>query len=370
MKNQNLVYHAISNTSHWRVNKVLMRKVHPYSAVMLTILVDKWNDFGRKEWFEYKTEYFLRNFGKQISHESLSKYIKELIDKELIEKEIRGVPGTTNYKINFEILGEFINEYEHNYGDSQFTQNTETALRKNRDTDYANSVNPPYINKTTKNNKEGEPSKFSNSLNEEAITLNNPNNTDLKTWQKKEKETPHAESHKIKMVATQEIEAMARQLRTILKKELKGDFDALVATVDADVPTLMYSFSEYWLASCGREFVKTNSKGLGASFRQWIGIPTAKDVKRAEAASSPSNHEYFFDIFEEISKVGKFTIGKEDRLQINKALNDLDLTQENWIDVCNRFRGGMGTTCEDFLTIAKSLDKEIKILARVYNNYK
>ena len=172
------------------------------------------------------------------------------------------------------------------------------------------------------------------------------------------------------MVATQEIEVMARQLRTILKKELKGDFDALVATVDADVPTLMYSFSEYWLASCGREFVKTNSKGLGASFRQWIGIPTAKDVKRAEAASSPSNHEYFFDIFEEISKVGKFTIGKEDRLQINKALNDLDLTQENWIDVCNRFRGGMGTNCEDFLTIAKSLDKEIKILARVYNNYK
>lgn len=357
---QNLIYSALANDSHWRINKHLMDIVEPYEAIALSILLDKWNDFGRKEFFEYKTEYFLKSFGNKITDDTLKKHTDKLIERGFITKHLAGSPPISTYSILFDNIAAAF----------QLPKKSDIEYRKNRESNTEKIGKPPYINKTTKNNKEGEPSNFSNSLNEEAIILNNPNNTDLKTWQKKEKETPHAESNKIKMVATQEIEVMARQLRTILKKELKGDFDALVATVDADVPTLMYSFSEYWLASCGREFVKTNSKGLGASFRQWIGIPTAKDVKRAEAASSPSNHEYFFDIFEEISKVGKFTIGKEDRLQINKALNDLDLTQENWIDVCNRFRGGMGTNCEDFLTIAKSLDKEIKILARVYNNYK
>ena len=363
---KNLVYHALSNNSHWRINKQLMKKVHPYSAVMLSILVDKWNDFGRKDWFEYKIEYFLRNFGDQLSHESLAKYLKQLIDIGLIEKELRGVPATTNYKINFDLIGEFLDEPEHNYGNSQFTQTASSSLRKQRDTDYANSVNPPYINKNTKENKEGEPSNFSNSLNEEATPLKE----DLKTWHKKEKETPHAESNQIKMVTTQEIKAMAGPLRGILKKELKGDFDILCSKIDASVLLIMESFSEYWLAACGREFIKTNSKGLGASFRAWIGIPTAKDVKRAEAVSSPSNNEYFYDIFEELSKMNKFTLGKEDRMQINKALTDLDLSQENWVDVCNRFRGGIGCNCEDFLTIARSLDRELKLFARLDNKQK
>lgn len=317
--------------AHWQVNKDFARKYGINAAILVADLVDKWIYFGCPEWFFNKSEDIEEN--TTLSYHKQVQAIEILKNEGFIDTKLSGVPATTHFKI-FEI--QFLNFFK-------------TRSEKISEQELENFEN---INK----NKE---IKIKPSLKEnikEKEIQKNGTEKEKENVEKKEQSQGYNKS---------DLKAMKLGVRKILKKEM-DDFDHVCDTIDMSIVEIINTFSEYWVIGKSRPYNKNNKAGLVASFRAWVALTDADDVKVAQNQSQIGKSSVFECLLSEINKIGKFVPTSSDRVKLNKFIEDNpDFDNEMAIEGAYRFRNGSGMTCDVFISVIggmlaeKRLDKKI-----------
>lgn len=111
--NNKAVVHLLSNTSYWRLSKVLVKTLGLTKAFALTDLIDKFefhrnnNQLVEDKWFFYRREDMAENWGLQF--DAQRRVLKELESLNLISYEKRGpMPQKNYYSINQSEVQSFI----------------------------------------------------------------------------------------------------------------------------------------------------------------------------------------------------------------------------------------------------------------------
>ena len=306
----------MSSNSHWRINKDFVAAYSWFPAIIMTNLIDKWIMFGFPEWFYIKVEDMEADI--KLSDYQQREAIKVLTDNNFVEVKNFGMPMKRHFKINeLQLLNFF----------------------------------------RTSSQKTGElvPEKFENYFSKNSPTLYNNKILEQKEEKKKESLPPSKSSN-----AGANLSAMKQNIGKILKKHIEN-YDQLVAPIDMSNREIWDAFSEYWVIGQQREFVKTNFKGLCASFEAWVDLRDADDLKSGQSESGIGKTADFHYLLTRVTKIGKFTPDVNQRLKMNKMLEDNSLTTETIDHICTRFQNSSSMGFDAFMIIAENVIREEKI---------